>query len=265
MITRTVSREIMYIIPILQISLALFCCFVVRWSCHRERLTDSLARGRGLGEKKMANQSTIDSLIEAIEAAQNNWADCDWTHGLRDADGDVVRDAKDNEIVCDGDNTDCDYCRRASAAASAAGKHGDAAIAAITRGDLEDALTEVETASRIESEWGDDPAWGPVVRVIRGAVKAAKEEVDYLLVSEGDSIIVSGPPPVLRLGWGAPPEIIQEARDYSVSGDGCKVLVYIETGVDDADLSGSLGREYQGRFFVEVDEVEAEEATQDGE
>lgn len=47
--------------------------------------------------------------------------------------------------------------------AAAAAEHGSAAIAAAERGEWDECLEWLESAARLEREYGDEPMWGPAV------------------------------------------------------------------------------------------------------
>ncbi len=111
--------------------------------------------------------ATKTEMIEMIEAAQAAWTKCDWTHELRDLDGDIQYDENENAIMCEGGNDDsCDYCRRATASAMAAIALGDRAIKALRAGDIDQAKRQVSDARDLESEWGDCPAWREVANAM---------------------------------------------------------------------------------------------------
>ena len=97
-------------------------------------------------------------LIKAIETAQSNWDGADWRHEKRDAKGHIV--------YCEGGDDDCKTCCDAARDASGAIECGNEAIAAIRNGDMEEAVSQINRASDIESEYGDDPTWGLVVKMI---------------------------------------------------------------------------------------------------
>lgn len=60
--------------------------------------------------------------------------------------------------------------------AEAAGEYGDDAIAAAEAGDWEAAVAALEEACRCEREYGDDPSWGPALKLAQELADAADEE-----------------------------------------------------------------------------------------
>ena len=123
---------------------------------------------------------TITMIIDAIEAAQDNWTGADWPHEQKDADGHVIvvenEHGDDVPVYCDSDDEDhCQVCRDAARDASGAIECGNQAIAAIRRGDVKEALSHISSASCLESEYGDDPVWGPV----REMIAARATEADH--------------------------------------------------------------------------------------
>lgn len=126
------------------------------------------------GKEETKMTITNDAIIEAIETAQNKWDGADWTHAKTDEDDCIVTDDskdadEDATIYCEGNDNECKTCQDVERHAEAASECGNAAIAAIRRGDMAEARTQIERASEIESEYGDDPAWGPVLRLIEEA------------------------------------------------------------------------------------------------
>lgn len=115
--------------------------------------------------------TTKDELIKAIETAQGNWDGADWTHEKRDAEGRIVTEENeqgdDVTVYCEGGDDECKTCCDAARDASGAGECGNEAIAAIRKGDMDEAVTQINRASDIESEYGDDPTWGPVAKMIK--------------------------------------------------------------------------------------------------
>lgn len=111
-----------------------------------------------------------DELIKAIGTAQGAWDGADWTHEKRDAEGHIVTEANeqgdDITVYCEGGDDDCKTCCDAARDASGASECGNEAIAAIRKGDMDEAASQINRASDIESEYGDDPTWGPVVKMI---------------------------------------------------------------------------------------------------
>jgi hypothetical protein len=55
--------------------------------------------------------------------------------------------------------------------AEAAAEHGAAAVVAAEAGEWDDALSEINRACSLEREYGDDPSWGPVRRMIENMAK----------------------------------------------------------------------------------------------
>lgn len=62
--------------------------------------------------------------------------------------------------------------------AEAAAELGREALAAVADGDWRTALTSIGRACEIEREFGDDPAWGPVLRAFEAAEPAEADEAD---------------------------------------------------------------------------------------
>jgi len=116
------------------------------------------------------NSNTKRHLIDAIRRAQAQWTHADWTHERRE-NGKVCYESDPHDPdartpeYCAGDNdAQCEVCRDARSDASAARDLGNEAIKAIEAGDLQTARTRLYEARDIEDQWGDAPAWNPVVR-----------------------------------------------------------------------------------------------------
>lgn len=121
---------------------------------------------------------TPASVIAAIEAAQGDWTGWDWTmdfagpeeddgepsivyYSRRPADDDATEAAKNARAYADAVESD----------AAAASTLADQAIVAIEAGDYERAAELMVEASRIESEYGDDPAYAHARRITEELAK----------------------------------------------------------------------------------------------
>lgn len=116
-----------------------------------------------------------EKLIEAVMEAQTSWLGASWTHELRTSSG-LTDD------MCDGwaDREACLTCKEASESASRADAHGEDALELLHLDDCPDTVAQtlmqdlsghrqtaikesLEQAMSEESEWGDTPAWAPVM------------------------------------------------------------------------------------------------------
>lgn len=73
------------------------------------------------------------------------------------------------ELVADAE------AKAVEANAETASEYGDDAIAAAEAGDWDAAVAALEKACRCEREYGDDPSWGPALKLARELADAAEE------------------------------------------------------------------------------------------
>lgn len=106
---------------------------------------------------------TTMTIIETIEEGIENFQSCDWTHEFR-RDGKIIPDQ-----YCEGDEGDegCSYCAAVNDSASEAQNLAESAIKYVRGGDIRAALRLIESAVKIEGEWGDAPAYLPALRALR--------------------------------------------------------------------------------------------------
>ena len=102
-------------------------------------------------------------MIGLLQEARQEWTGCNWSHEAGTFDG--IK----NFDMCPGDHADegCRYCKDVKEAAdSAAGLVADAIEECEGDADLNRVLDLLLQAARIEREYGNAPAYGPVVHVI---------------------------------------------------------------------------------------------------
>lgn len=88
----------------------------------------------------------IEAIREAVANAQSKWTDLDWETGTEPTEAEREE--------CEAD-------------AKEASDEGDRAIEAAIRGDWDQVVRHAEEACRIERQYGDDPAWRPVLDLAR--------------------------------------------------------------------------------------------------
>lgn len=135
---------------------------------------------------------------DAYDAATGEWSGCDWAQHFAyqiprsdeeseeedryiDADtlltGDedidqLVSEHPDGESTRDAYTEALAYVRQCRDDAEAAEDEAAAAMEALKTGDLESAISHIQQASHLESEYGDDPTWS----TLRKRIEALAEE-----------------------------------------------------------------------------------------
>lgn len=103
-------------------------------------------------------------IVAAIEVAKIEFQGADWCHAF-------IRDGKAVPgEYCEGGSLGCQYCREVEQAADEADLLAEQAIEEVERGDLREAERLLEQAVRLEHTWGDAPAYGPPLRMLRAAL-----------------------------------------------------------------------------------------------
>jgi len=158
----------------------------------------------------MTKQQHIDKIAAAVAAAKTNWDGLDWPHAfvvgpdheievdasiygltnLEDAAQlaedvtEVIEDAGMDETsftlreqVEDAIREAVEYRKKVEADSEEAAELADDALAAALRGDWDAAIKAAEEAARIESNYGDDPAYGDLADIIRDAQLADLKDV----------------------------------------------------------------------------------------
>jgi len=123
------------------------------------------------------------SIQDAYDAAANTWtgwnwtqsfgqlADCDYCRGLSSCGGQIVVEPGDDDL--EPPHAACEHYRDALAkagkyaaacldAAAQAEEYAAYAMSLLRAGDRDAARVAIETACRIERDYGDCPTWGPV-------------------------------------------------------------------------------------------------------
>lgn len=103
----------------------------------------------------------MEHLIKEIQSAQRAWDGCDWRHLVPRTVG------SDDPTYCEGGVEGCAYCAEVAISAARAIAQGDIAIQGIKDGDLVAATMAIGAAVASEMQWGDAPAWGPVLQAVR--------------------------------------------------------------------------------------------------
>jgi len=97
------------------------------------------------------------SIIKMIKTARSMFVGADWRHEFRGDSSSV------DAYYCEGDVDGCQYCVAVQTSVQAARVLSSQAIEACKRNDWAEAEDLISQCVSIESEWGDAPAYGPVL------------------------------------------------------------------------------------------------------
>jgi hypothetical protein len=141
---------------------------------------------------------TTRQLIRTIRNSQRVWTGADWTHEYRRNGESVWED--DEPVYCAGGCPDCTYCSDAKDDAEGAAQIADEAIVAIKAGNLMQAVRLMEEAVRVESEYGDSPAYGDALDAVSAAaVSRAAAPTQEQIQALRDESAIAGDLAMVRL------------------------------------------------------------------
>ena len=167
----------------------------LEWHCryvsNEDALLEAIKRAENDGATDFDDvigylgQLSIDELRDLLESVDHDvFSDFeDDDDGEDDGDDgpfiDAMNEVRDDMVatvrfVLPRDKHIIDKIEEVESDANAACEQGGSAVVQAINGEYEIAVGELREASRIESEYGDDPAWGPVLEWFEGVISDIK-------------------------------------------------------------------------------------------